>query len=77
MGEQPNNSSDGRVLAQVALERIAGRRSDSDRLSDATLQRVVDIAWRHQFNPVERRTPSDELREALRPEVTRRMGESG
>lgn len=68
-------SSDGRLLAQSALERIASRNSLGDRLSEDTLRRVVDIAWRHQFNPAERRTSRNELREALRPEISRRMGE--
>lgn len=76
MGEELGSTSAGRSLALDALERIAARRSGEGRLSDTTLQRVVDIAWRYQFNPAERRAPRTELREVLRPEVLRRMEES-
>jgi hypothetical protein len=65
--------TDGREIALRTIERIAAKRTGKDRLADLTLQRVVDIAWRYQFAPGDRARARKDLREALQPEVAKRL----
>lgn len=67
--------ADGRDIALSAIEEIARRQPEESRLSDAALRRVVDIAWRWQFAPVDRAKARQELKEALKPEIDRRAAE--
>jgi hypothetical protein len=67
--------ADGRDIALSALEETARRQPEASRLSDAALRRVVDIAWRWQFVPVDRAKARQELKEALKPEIDRRTAE--
>lgn len=74
--ENRPSGADGRSIALSALKESASQSARGTRLSDRTLERVVDIAWRHQFDPGERRAARNELREALSPEIDKRLGEN-
>ena len=74
MAETSNpGGTEGRAIALSALQQIAARKPPDERLTDLTLERVVDIAWRYQFSPADRAKARSEIREALQPEVTRRL----
>lgn len=71
----PADSAEGRTIALLALKRMAQRGSKQGRLAEETLERVVGIAWRYQFQPGDRRQARDDLRKALQPEVALRLGD--
>ena len=68
---------DGRQIARDALEAEAGKGRTSERISSTTLGRVVDIAWRYQFDAVDRASARKELRDVLMPEIEKNMETEG
>lgn len=70
-----NDMPDAKASALEALLKAASQRPDGGRVSPATIRTVVDIAWRHQFEPSERAVAREELRAALAPEFHRAVEE--
>lgn len=55
-----------------ALRTIADRSPAERRISATTLRKIIDVAWKHQFDAeVERTAARRELREVLSPEFER------
>lgn len=72
---KPENlfGKDGRQIARDAIQAEAEKGSSSWRLSTTSLGRVVDTAWRYQFDAVDRAEARKDLREVLLPEIERYM----
>lgn len=66
-------ASDGRSAAEEAVMAALARQPASKRVSEHTARRLVDIAWRHQFQIEDRREAREEIKKAIQPEVARRM----
>ncbi len=73
MTDTSDEVSNARSAAETAMIEAAAARSGVRRISDQTIRRVVDIAWRHQFELEDRRAAREEMRAAVAPEVGRRM----
>ena len=62
---------DAKTAAISALTAASGRRPVEKRLSATTIRAVVDIAWKHQFEPSDRAPSRRELKEVLAAEFLR------